>query len=90
MSYRDMQKRLEQLESTREQQERAEHQAWVESLSDTELDAWCADYAERDSVGYATFEALSEEDLDRACDGRMSDAEWQAHRRQAQEQRSVI
>ncbi|HZG68587.1 MAG TPA: hypothetical protein VEZ12_17720 [Herpetosiphonaceae bacterium] len=85
MSYKQMQRRLEELEAKRAEQERAESQAWVESLSHAELEAWCADFAERDPASAAAFEAMSEEELDRAAAGRMSEAEWQQHLERAQE-----
>lgn len=81
-----MQRRLEELESKREQQERVEQRVWLDSLSDVELDALCADL---DPVMKAAVEALSDVDLDRLINGKMPTAEWEVHRRQAQEQRSV-
>ena len=85
MSYRDMQRRLEELEAKRAEQERAERQAWLESLSHAELEAWCADFAERDPVGNAAVDAMSIPDLERLAAGRMPDAEWQQHLERAQE-----
>ena len=85
MSYRDMQKRLEQLEVKREQQERAEYQAWVESLSNEEIERLVAEITDRDPVGYATMDALSDADLERLHAGTMPDAEWEQHRERAQE-----
>ena len=79
MGYRDMARRLEELEAKRAEQERAEQQAWVDSLSDEDLDRYVADYAERDPVGNAAVEALSEADLERLAAGTMPDAEWQQH-----------
>ncbi len=81
MSYRDMQRRLVDLERAAA----AKQRAWIESLSDEDFDRYVADIAERDPVGYAAFEAMSDEELDRACDGRMSEAEWQQHLARAQE-----
>ncbi len=89
MTYREMARRLEQLEAKRAEQERAEQRAWIESLSDEDFDRYVADIAERDPVGYAAFEAMSDEDLDRACDGRMSEAEWQQHLARAQERLGI-
>ena len=85
MTYRDMARRLEELEAKRDQQERAERQAWVDSLSDEELDRYVAEAHERDPVGSAALDAMSDEDLDRLCDGTMPDAEWEQHLRRAQE-----
>ncbi len=85
MSYRDMARRLEELEAKHRQQERAAHQAWVDSLSDEELDRYVAEAHERDPVGSAAFDALSDEDLDRLCAGTMPDAEWQQHLQRAEE-----
>ena len=82
---RGYQKRLEQLEAKRAEQERAEHQAWVESLSDAELDALIAEEAERDPVTHAAVEALSDADLERLDAGTMPNAEWQQHLQRAQE-----
>jgi hypothetical protein len=83
MSYREMQKRLKELEVNREQQERAKALAWARSLSDDELEAWCADYAEREPVAAAAFESMSDEDIDRACDGQMSSEEFNSRVLQA-------
>ena len=80
-----MQKRLEQLEARREQQERAEYQAWVESLSDEDLERLVADITERDPGGYAAMDALSDADLERLDAGTMPNAECQQHRERAQE-----
>ncbi len=85
MSYKQMQRRLEELEAKRAEQERAAQRAWVENLSEAELEAWCADYAERDPVGNAAVEALSEADLERLAAGTMPDAEWQQHLERARE-----
>ncbi len=81
MPQRDIQRRLVDLERAAA----AKQRAWIESLSDEDFDRYVADIAERDPVGYAAFEAMSDEDLDRACDGRMSEAEWQQHLAQAPE-----
>ncbi len=81
MSYKQMDRRLVDLERAAA----AKYQAWLDSLSDEELERYVADCAERDPVGHVAFEAMSDEELDRACDGRMSEAEWQQHREQAQE-----
>ncbi len=85
MSYKQMSRRLEELEAKREQQERAAHQAWLESLSFEELERHVAKIAERDPVGSAAIEAMSEADLERLAAGTMADAEWQQHLQRAQE-----
>ncbi len=85
MSYRDMNRRLEELEAKREQQERAEYQAWLDSLSDEELEVVAAEARERDPVAHAAVEAMSDEDLDRLWAGTMPDAEVQQHLQRAQE-----
>ncbi len=89
MSYREMQRRLEQLEATREQQERAAQRAWAESLSFEELERLVADYAARDPVGKAAADAMSMPDLDRLVEGKMPDAEWEQHLERAQERLGI-
>ena len=81
MSYKQIERRLVDLERAAA----AKQRAWIESLSDEDFDRYVADIAERDPVGYAAFEAMSDEDLDRACDGRMSEAEWDRILQQAKE-----
>ncbi len=81
MSYKQMERRLADLEEAARAQERAR----VASLSADELDAAIADFAERDPVGYAAVEAMSAGDLDRLCDGKMLEAEWEQHLARAQE-----
>jgi hypothetical protein len=85
MSYREMQKRLEYLESQQAQQQRAEAQAWVDSLTDEELEVEAAEAAQRDPVSAAAIDALSDADFDRLADGTMSEAEWQQHLRHTEE-----
>ena len=85
MSYRDMPRRLEELEARRDQQERAAQQVWLDSLSDEELEVLAAEATERDPVGSAAVQALSFEDLERLVEGKMPDAEWQQHLARAQE-----
>ncbi len=79
MSYKQMERRLAAIE----QEARSQQQARIESMSDAELDALIAEFAERDPVGNAAVEAMSAEDLDRLCDGRMPAAEWEQHRERA-------
>ena len=81
MSYKQIERRLVDLE----QAARSQQQARIESMSEAELDALIADYAERDPVGNAAVEAMSAGDLDRLCDGKMPTAEWEQHRARAQE-----
>ena len=60
----------------------AKHQAWIESLSDAELDA----LLDEQRPGFTLVEdALSEAEWDRLCDGTMSEAEWERILQQAQE-----
>ena len=80
MSYRTMARRLEELEAKREQQERAEYQAWAESLSDAELEALLE---ERVPGFVVAYEALSDADRERLVEGTMTEAEWQQHLQQA-------
>jgi hypothetical protein len=80
MSYRDMQRRLEQLEATRAEQERGAQRAWLESLSDADLLA----HIEKQRPGFTLVEdALNEAEWDRLCAGAMSDAEWLQVRQRA-------
>ncbi len=81
MSYKQMERRLADLEEAARAQERAR----VASLSLDELDAEIAEFADRDPVGYAAAEAMSEDELDRLCNGKMPAAEWQQHLERAQE-----
>ncbi len=77
MSYKQMERRLVDLE----QAAAAKQRAWIESLSDAELDA----LLEEQRPGFTLVcDALSEAEWDRVCDGTMSEAEWQQVQQQAQ------
>jgi hypothetical protein len=78
MSYRDMERRLAHLEQEADEKQRA----WVESLSLEQLEELCKDEPPELT---AAAEAMSDEDLERACDGRMSEEEWQSHVERARE-----
>lgn len=72
MSYKQMDRRLADLE----REAAAKQQAWVESLSDAELDALLDERWPGFAVAYDT---LSDADRDRLSDGKMPDAEWAEH-----------
>ncbi len=72
MSYTQMARRLAELE----QAAAAKQRARIASLSDDELEALIADMdPQARAVLDAVADALSNEDLDRFLDGRMSSAE---------------
>ncbi len=82
MSYKQMERRLADLEEAAAAKQRAR----LASLSDDELDALIADMdPQARAVLDAVADALSDEDLDRYLDGRMPDAEWRQHLERAQE-----
>jgi hypothetical protein len=85
-----MERRLADLEQTAAANHQAALQAWVDSLTDDELDALLAEDTARDPVRAAAMDALSDEDLERLGDGKMLDAEWQQHLQRAQERINAV
>ncbi len=68
MSYKTMARRLAELEQQRE----ADDLRWLESLTDAEIEAMCADTP---SEVTAAIQALSDYDLERAQRGLLSEAD---------------
>ena len=78
MSYKQMERRLAELEQMAQDRQRA----WLASLSDAEFDA----LLEERWPGFAlVIDALSDADRERLWDGTMSAAEFEQHRQRAQE-----
>ncbi len=71
MSYKSMAKRLDVLEAEASQR----HRAWLEALSDEELEALIAT-SPPDPEMEVTIRALSDEDLERALAGKLSEEEF--------------
>lgn len=72
--YKAMARRLARLEQA--------YVAWVNSLSDAELDALCgAIPPERQAV----FDAMTFDELERLANGRMPEKEWQRHLHRARQ-----
>ncbi len=69
-SYKPLARRLACLE----QDARARQKAWVMSLSDDEFDALCKAIPPDERAAY---EAMTDADVERLADGRMSNVEWQ-------------
>ena len=83
MSPRDIQKRLETMEQEAAKAAEQAYTTWIQTLSDTELDALLAaiDPAER-----AEMEALSESELEhRIATTHMSAREWETSLREGKE-----
>jgi len=57
-----------------EQDAHARHTAWVASLSDDELDAFCNRIPPDERAAY---DAMTHDELERLANGRMPNAEWQ-------------
>ncbi len=68
MSYKTMARRLAELEQQRE----ADDLRWLESRTDAEIEAMCADDPPELT---AAIQALSDVDLERARHGQLSEAE---------------
>ena len=86
MSYKQIARCLAELERKAAQAAERAYTDWIESLSEAELDALCADYVERDPVGGAAMAAMSEAELEHViATSRMSAREWDMALVQAKE-----
>ncbi len=78
MNYKAIGRRLARLE----QDARARQTAWLETLTDDELDAFCKAIPPDEQ---AAFDAMTDDELERLTAGRMPEAEWQRRLHQARQ-----
>lgn len=91
MSYKHMERRLAVMEQKAAQAAEQAYMKWVENLSVADLAALVAADAERDPVGYAAMEAMSDAELGHLiATGRMSAREWETALLQGKERLAAI